>query len=333
MDLKRLAPIDRATLAYVAALGVVLAWLWHDGLPPSWPYVVIAHALLAVLACLAPLARRDPSKLGQVLAEWYPLILLVALYNVLGVINLEEARAYDPIIQAWEIRVFGGQPSAAWIRAMPSPVLSWVLHACYLAYYLILYTAPIGLWLSGRRDAARTTILAMMVTFYVCYLAFVLFPVTGPRYMFPLAHNAATSIAPARFAQWLLTRGDAWGAAFPSSHVAACLVAAVMALRAWRPLGLVLLVPSLGLAFGVVYGQFHYAIDALGGLIMAALMLALFRMRPASVLVRRASPSPSLSPFPASARAAPSPGTPLPADAMHPHAHDNDVGGGLARGM
>jgi hypothetical protein len=328
MDLKRLAQIDRATLAYVAALGAALAWLWRDGLPPSWIYVVVAHVLLAVLACLAPLARRGPGRLGKILAEWYPLILLVGLYNVLGVINLEEARAYDRVVQAWELRVFGVQASAAWIRAMPNPVLSWILHACYLAYYLILYAAPIGLWLSGRRDAARSTILAIMLTFYVCYLLFVLIPVAGPRYMFPLADNAATSIAPARFAQWLLNRGDAWGAAFPSSHVAACLVAAVMALRAWRSLGLVLIVPSLGLAFGVVYGQFHYGIDALGGLIMAALVLTLFRTSAESMVVMRA--------LPVAARVTSTPPpmtTPMPSDAIHTHAREKDVGRGLARGM
>src|SRR2546430_8015603 len=34
-----------------------------------------------------------------------------------------------------------------------------------------------------------------------------------------------------------LDRGDSWGAAFPSSHVAAAVVAAICALRYWRALG------------------------------------------------------------------------------------------------
>src|SRR6059036_4139268 len=130
---------------------------------------------------------------------------------------------------------------------MPNPLLSWFLHACYLAYYAILYASPLGLWFSGRRDAARRTIFAVMVTFYVCYVVFLFFPVAGPRYTFDLAHNAATSVAPARWAQWLLDRGDSWGAAFPSSHVAASVVAVGMALRYWRALGWVLLPFTAGL--------------------------------------------------------------------------------------
>lgn len=278
-----LSALDRLTLAYVAALGVALAWLWRDGLPDNWYWVALAHVLLASAALLAGRAR-EAGAAGRFLADWYPLLLLGVLYNAVGVINLDEAHAYDLVVQRWEAAVFGSQVSYAWIRAQPNALLSWVLHACYLGYYVILYGSPLGLWISGRRDAARVTILALMVTFYACYVVFVLFPIAGPRYMFPLAHNAATDVAPARLAQWLLNRGDAWGAAFPSSHVAGCVVAAAMALHAWRPLGLALAPLATALTLAVVYGQFHYAIDALGGLVLAALVLAFFLRRlPASV--------------------------------------------------
>src|SRR5689334_10765393 len=170
--------------------------------------------------------------------------------------------------------LFGSQLSYRWIRETPNPVLSWLLHSCYLAYYAILYASPLGLWFSGRRDAARRTIFAVMVTFYVCYVVFLFFPVAGPRYAFDLAHNAATEIWPARATQWLLDRGDSWGAAFPSSHVAAAVVAAICALRYWRPLGLALVPLTLGLVLSVVYGQFHYAVDAVSGLFVAGAVLA-----------------------------------------------------------
>src|SRR5437660_4974455 len=157
---------------------------------------------------------------------------------------------------------------------MPNPLLSWFLRACYRAYYAILYASPLGLWFSGRRDAARRTIFAVMVTFYICYVLFLFFPVAGPRYTFDLAHNAAKSVWPARATQWLLDLGDSWGAAFPSSHVAAAVVAAICALRYWRPLGLALVPLTLGLVLSVVDGQFHYAVDAVSGLFVAGAVLA-----------------------------------------------------------
>ena len=47
-----------------------------------------------------------------------------------------------------------------------------------------------------------------------------------------------------------------------------------MAIRYWRPLGLALLPVTGGLVVGVVYGQFHYGVDALSGLVLAGLILA-----------------------------------------------------------
>src|SRR5204863_174078 len=123
---------------------------------------------------------------------WYPMLLLGALYAEVGVLNVDLGYQHDLVIQRLELWVFGSQLSYRWIREMPNPLLSWVLHACYLAYYAILYTSPLGLWFSGRRDAARRTIFAVMVTFYLCYVMFLFFPVAGPRYTFDLAHNAAS---------------------------------------------------------------------------------------------------------------------------------------------
>src|SRR5262249_51569146 len=91
------------------------------------------------------------------------------------------------------------------------------------------------------------------------------------------ADNAASHVWPARLAAWLLDHGDSWGAAFPSSHVAAAVVATGMVLRHWRRLGLTLLPFTTGLVPATVYGQFHYAVDALAGLAVAALVLTVMQ--------------------------------------------------------
>jgi membrane-associated phospholipid phosphatase len=70
----------------------------------------------------------------------------------------------------------------------------------------------------------------------------------------------------------LLERADAWGSAFPSSHVAASMVATIFAWRGSRRLGAVLAVPTVGILFAVVYGQIHYGVDALGGVAVALLV-------------------------------------------------------------
>ncbi len=271
LGLSGYAAIDIATLLYVAAAtGAVLAFTGEDH--EGWEWLLLAHALILLLVISAPRAR-EAGRVGQVLGNWYPMLLLGGLYAEVGVLNVDVGYHHDLAIQHLELWVFGSEVSYRWIREMPSVRLSWLLHSCYLAYYAILFAPPVGLWASGRRDAARHTIFAVMVTFYLCYFAFLFFPVAGPRYAFDLAHNAAAHVPPARLAQWLLDRGDSWGAAFPSSHVAGAVVATLCAVWYWRPLGLVLAPFTLGLLFAVVYGQFHYAVDALAGLVVAVVVL------------------------------------------------------------
>ena len=267
-----LAPIDRATLAYVA---VALAFNVTRG-PRTWPAVVLLPAglLLVVLvaAVLAPRGRRA-GPVGRFLAEFYPLVLTVALYTHVGLVNAAHGVSHDALVQRWEEALFGGQPSLAWIRAFPSPALSTPMHAAYLSYYLILAGSPLGLWLKGRREPARRALLLMMVTFYVCYTAFLAFPVAGPRYVFPPAANTATAVPVAELAHRLLQRGSAWGTAFPSSHVAVALVAAACAWRGFRPQGAVLLPVAALMSLATVYCQFHYAVDAVAGAGLAAVVL------------------------------------------------------------
>jgi membrane-associated phospholipid phosphatase len=268
--------IDLATVAYIAvATGAVLLSFRAEGIP-GWPWVLTAHGLIAVLVLLAPRARRA-GPVGRFIGDWYPMLLLPALYGEIGVLTLSAGFQNDQLIQRLETWVFGSQISYRWIRESPNATLSFILHSCYLAYYPILYASPFALWIVGRRDASRHTIFGIMATFYLCYVVFLFFPVAGPRYAFDGAHNVATQVWPARFAAWLLDRGDSWGAAFPSSHVAASVVATGMALRYWRALGLVLLPFTAGLILAVVYGQFHYAVDALAGLMVAASMLGIMQ--------------------------------------------------------
>jgi hypothetical protein len=213
------------------------------------------NVLLVILVLLMPRARRA-GPVGRFIGDWYPLLLVTALYTQVGLVNLADGRAYDRIVIGWEQVLFGFQPARDWIRSSPSVWLSWVLYLGYLAYYPITAAAPLALWVTGQREAMRRAMTAIMATFYLCYAIFLLSP----------ADNVATQTAIARLAAGLLENVAAWGAAFPSSHVAVSVVATFAALREWRALGWVLTVPTTLLALGCVYGQFHYAVEVMAGL-------------------------------------------------------------------
>ena len=273
----RALAVDRCSLAYAAFATAVTLARWPAGVAGLVP-VLLVYAVLAAAALLAPRGRAGGSLAGF-LADFYPLLLTAGLYTAIGALNRAVGTSHDAAVQRWEAALFGGQPAHDWIRAQPWPWLSAILHVAYLAYYAILAAAPLGPWLGGDLVGARRTTLAMAVAFFACYAVFLLFPVAGPHYSFPPAHNAATAVAPAQLTYRLLDAGAAWGTAFPSSHVAVSLVAAGSALRFRRGLGLALAPLTVLLALGTVYGQFHYAVDALGGALVAAAVLALASAR------------------------------------------------------
>lgn len=271
--MRDLSPLDRWTILYAVFACLAFLWRWPASAAVAAHFPAV-HAGLLGLAIMAP-RLRNHGTLGEFWASFYPLILVLALYTEIGQLNRALGFSQDPRVQAWEAALFGGQPARDWIRAWPWPWLSWLLHLGYLSYYVILSGSPLGLWFLGQRAGARDTACLIMVAFYLCYAVFLLFPVAGPRYLFPLAQNPATAIPVATFTQKLLNSRAAWGTAFPSSHVAASLVASLSAWRFSRPLGAVLIPLSVLLALGTVYGQFHYALDALAGAALAAVVLAL----------------------------------------------------------
>lgn len=267
--------LDRCTIAFAAlsSLAVVLRWPAGQGLPAG---LLAGSAALVVVALCAPLLRAQGSAVLRFVGDFYALFLTVGIYTGIGLLNRAAGVSHDVRVQAWELALFGTQPSVAWIRAQPYPWLSWPFHLAYLSYYFILAGAPLGLLLSGRRRHAGEAATLIMVAFYLCYSVFTFFPVAGPRYVFPLARNAATDTAVSRFTQDLLNSAGAWGTAFPSSHVAAAFTAALGAWRGWRALGAVLMALAVTLSLATVYCQFHYAVDASAGALVA---LAVWAMR------------------------------------------------------
>ena len=105
-------------------------------------------------------------------------------------------------------------------------------------------------------------VLAVMLAFVSCYVAFVVFPVQGPRYLW----TPAAPDGPFRAATLaLLEAGSSRGAAFPSSHVAVATAQAFMVVRFRMVEGWVVVPAAVLLTLGTVYGGFHYGVDALAG--------------------------------------------------------------------
>lgn len=243
---------------------------------PAVRWVLLANALSLGLVWL--FARAPLGWAGRMLRELFPLALLGALYPAIDILNgFGAVTVHDQVVRGWELAIFGSQVSRTWWQSSPSAPWSVVLHAAYFAYYPIIAAPPITFLLQGRIGEARRAVRWILAAFLVCYPVFLLFPVAGPYYEFPRPDRWFVDNWAARLVYGTLARGSAYGAAFPSSHVAATLVATAAAFRGSRRLGWTLLLPAGLLTVGVVYCQMHYAVDALAGILVGVLIVVGWR--------------------------------------------------------
>ncbi len=271
------APERRATNRLFAAYLIVAAVpLLFAHRPASWPLLLLLHIGVAFLALkpsvLSPVSRSAP-RFSEIIADWYPLLLIPALYTELATLNVSiwNGGYFDKLIQGWEGLIFGGQPSRELAAMHPILWLSEVLHASYVSYYLIIFGPPIVLYLMGKRSEHRHAVFAVMLAFFVHYLFFIFFPVQGPRYLWPAPGGPIADGSIYQLTHRLLETGSSRGAAFPSSHVGVSVAQTIMTMKYLPRLSPLLVVLTLGLAIGAVYGGFHYAIDVCTGLILGIL--------------------------------------------------------------
>lgn len=261
--LARYRAVDLLTAGYGAVVTVVAAT--RMGTAPGCGWIALAHALIVPLVWLV--RRPGQGRFGRFVAEVYPIALIVGLYTALDVLQGPGLPVvHDALIQRWEQALFGMQPSRDWWRAHPSVFWSTLLHGAYLSYYAIVPLPVLWFWFAGNLRGLRRTVLLEMTAFVFCYLWFVFFPVAGPYYEFARPTGPFVQTVTARMVYGALASGSSYGAAFPSSHIAATVTATAGAWFGNRRLGGILAIPAALLAVATVYCQMHYGVDALAGL-------------------------------------------------------------------
>lgn len=260
-------PVDRLILGYVAVVSGLALWRLPGN--PECRWVLLAHALVVALVFL--LQRPGLGAMGRTIHDVYPAILLILFYSEIDILNATGTVIHDATVQGWEVALFGEQVSQTlWRDHFPSRLASAVLHAAYWSYYPLLIL-PVA-WFAVRRElfALRRTLFLVVATLFACYLVFLLWPVVGPYYEFARPDAWFLENAPARLVYATLASGSSYGAAFPSSHVAATIAATSGAWRGDRRLGAAMIGPAALLTLSVVYCQMHYGVDAITGVAVGA---------------------------------------------------------------
>ena len=269
----RFRPLDIATLAYIATELIIILTLMLG--KQGWFYFLLFYITAAGIVIL--IVVFDPAVSGlfwRALRLIYPLFLFTFFYEAVGPqVFLIFDQPFDGQVVTLEKAIFGADPAFTMQRYL-EVWLNELMNAGYISYYFMLPVSAIILLVKKRWDGLERLVFTSAVVFYVCYLIFIFYPVTGPRfflndqYYLPIIGPFFTPLA-----QRILDWAGLYGGAMPSSHCAVALVSLwILAGEVPRTAIPSLVLLSL-LCASTVYGRYHYISDVFAGLLIGALLI------------------------------------------------------------
>jgi membrane-associated phospholipid phosphatase len=267
-------PSERLTVGFALLVAVLALALRPDG------YIPRVVALLAIAAATALLAR-DSTGPRALVRDWLPVVAVLACYMLLQpIIEVSVPWRLDAMLAAIDARYLSGLLEA-WRGAFGRPAaFTDAVYVAYLSYYFLPIVAAALAW---RRDPQtfEHTVFAVLLSFYLTYLGYLLMPASGPR-LDPadearLVGGGAISEAARLF---LRTAEATTLDAFPSGHTTVAVVSAAMGAALCRPAGaLGLWLWAAAIVFATVYIHVHYVIDIAVGLALAGIVIVIAGLR------------------------------------------------------
>ncbi|MCA1582839.1 MAG: phosphatase PAP2 family protein [Acidobacteria bacterium] len=268
--LRPLEAINFLALAVVSLLTLAL----YRRLPDPAGLLVRYAIMAAALALVAALARRErglPAFL-RFLLDFYPAAFIPVLYETLGVLILAaRGGARDELLIAADRALFGADVTV-WLERFVRPWLTNLFYLAYTTYYFISLALGFALW---RRDIPdlRRYIFTLTLCYYVSYAGYFVIPALGPRIALANRQSVVLESTPvaAAIAKTLNELEHTKLDVFPSGHTMLAAAVLFVAYRRARDVFWWLLPVATLLILSTVYCRYHYVVDVIAGLTLAAI--------------------------------------------------------------
>jgi len=232
-------------------------------------------SLLLILVFLNLPGWRQKYQTRPELAFWLsalPLAGYAYLYKLTGsLVGLLTSASYDSWLAGLDGSLFGRSPNQ-WVVRLYRPWLTEVMMLAYIAYLPLVVILAFLVFRQKGRPQSDLYIFTLGLAYLACFLLFIIFPAYSPRFYFKDIEPA-----PGYFFRWLMNQVEAWGqyrgGSFPSAHCAAGTVMIYHAFKAGRRTFWFVFPLILLFFLSTVYGQYHYVVDILAGIIIGLLAI------------------------------------------------------------
>jgi membrane-associated phospholipid phosphatase len=257
-------------LAYFSYVAVIALWF---GLPG----ITLLRAFFVLTVAFAVFAILTKPEL-HTLRDWVPLVFLLIGYRQMDWFSTDDKpRVLENLWLGWDHRYLYERGFREWIEVL-GPLIPGVLELSYVLVYGIGSFGIAALYIHGKRDRVDRFLTLYLTGTLLSYALFPYFPSDPPRVVFPGADmpNYVTFIR--QFNLRLVGDYGIHSSVFPSAHVSSAFAAAWGLLRFLPERagpGITMLVYGFLVALATIYGRYHYAVDAVAGIAVSWIALAL----------------------------------------------------------
>jgi len=209
--------------------------------------------------------------------NWNPLVVIPLNFSELHyLVHSVSPMDFDQALINYDFALFGVHPTV-WMEKLANPLVTEYLQIIYTTFYFL----PIFLsYLLIRKGAIKDFdyfVFIMVFGFYLSYIGYFMVPAIGPR--FTLDHLQSFPVT----GLWLTdsirhtldTLENIQRDAFPSGHTEMTVLTMYYAYFYSKKYFYVLLVIGTSLVFSTVYLRYHYVVDVIAGIVLAAMVVFL----------------------------------------------------------
>ena len=271
-----LKPVDLLSIVFIALLAIVT--LVSLSVVSNWPQFIFKYSVFAlIIISLAALDRNTSGRtFVNILHAFIPIVIIILVFNSLGeLIPRIRHQYYDNDLIRIDYALFGAHPTV-WMERFNTVLLTGLLQIAYISYYFMPIALGTFLFLKKKQYEFDSAVFTICLCFYLSYIGYLLVPAVGPRFTLNQVQTMELQTGP--LSQWIQSTLDGLEQnktdAFPSGHTAVALVSLFYAWKYREKVLFWILVPAVSaLIVSTVYLRYHYAVDVIAGILLAALTI------------------------------------------------------------
>jgi len=263
LHLRKLNPIDKIVSIFCLLTGIYMLFGFKQF--DNLAIHILFRALILFIVFLLVRTEESKNRILHFVRNFYPLILLGFFYSETDYYNNLLFENFDPLLIRIEELLFGTQLSLEFSQQIPFQWFSELMHFGYFSYYLMTLGIPLLFYIKAPKYFEKSMFI-IVLSFCFYYIFFILFPVIGPQFYFPVEQRAVPNgFIFHQIMNIVIETGETQTGAFPSSHVGMAVLFLILIGKHFKKWLYILVPLVIVLTASTVYIKAHYAIDIIAG--------------------------------------------------------------------